>query len=111
MSWRNPSGRAGRGEERKLQRECEGWLRQLIAWGAVRAYYHRPDQKPRRSEERGLPDLVIALPARVVGVELKAEGGKVSEEQAIWLESLGASGAICTSLSEFQSKLKAWGAG
>lgn len=96
--------------ERDLQRDAEAWLKGLVDVGLVRAWYHRPDLKPKRSEKAGLPDLIIALPGDVVAVELKTAKGKVTLEQAIWLASFRRS-AVCRSLAEFQSQLRAWGVG
>ena len=40
----------------------------------------------------GLPDLILVRRPRVVWAELKAEDGKVSEDQQAWLDDLGACG-------------------
>jgi hypothetical protein len=42
--------------------------------------------------ERGWPDVVLCRPPRVMFLELKSETGKVSAEQAEWIEALRACG-------------------
>lgn len=39
---------------------------------------------------RGLPDLILARPPRLIFAELKSEKGMVSLEQQGWLDTLGA---------------------
>jgi hypothetical protein len=41
----------------------------------------------RRSEE-GYPDLTLVKPGRLIFAELKSEKGKLSHEQAVWLDML-----------------------
>lgn len=43
-------------------------------------------------DAKGWPDLVLVRPPRVVAIEVKAEGGTVTPEQARWLEDLKACG-------------------
>ncbi len=42
----------------------------------------------------GFPDLTCCRPPRVLFVELKREGGKLSEQQRRWLELLGQCPAV-----------------
>lgn len=53
-----------------------GW-RTYFTWTSI----HSP---------RGLPDLVLVRPPRLVFIELKSEKGKVSPEQQEWLDDLAA---------------------
>lgn len=61
--------------------DAKGWRR-----------YHTRDS---RGSNPGFPDLVLVSPAqrRVVFVELKAFGGKATDEQRSWLASLDVAGA------------------
>ena len=56
-------------------------LARLTQWRV----YHTFDS--RRSEP-GFPDLVLLKPPQLLFTELKNEGGKLTVEQAEWLESL-----------------------
>lgn len=47
-------------------------------------YYATPIQ----ADGKGFPDLVLVRPPRLLFLELKAEGGKLSKEQAEWLDLL-----------------------
>lgn len=49
------------------------------------AHFHPHDM--RRSDS-GWPDLVLVKPPRIVFAELKAENGRVSQAQRIWLDVL-----------------------
>jgi hypothetical protein len=73
-------------EKQFLQQVCD--LAQYTGWSA----YHTHDS--RRSEP-GFPDLVLANPKqqRVVYAELKAQRGRVSEDQRRWLDMLEDCGA------------------
>ncbi len=48
--------------------------------------------------EKGWPDLTLIRPPRIVLAELKAEKGRVSEEQRRWLGMLGACPGVETFL-------------
>lgn len=65
-------------------------IRDLAAWKGWVVYYV-PDS--RWTDVRGWPDLVLARRGVVLFRELKAENGKVSEEQQWWLDQLTATGA------------------
>lgn len=41
---------------------------------------------------KGFPDLILARCSRLIAAELKVKNGRVSEEQSLWLEALGAAG-------------------
>lgn len=43
----------------------------------------------------GLPDLILIRRPRLVWVELKAERGRLSDDQRAWIEDLRASGQEC----------------
>lgn len=49
---------------------------------------------PVEGEGKGFPDLVLVR-ERIVWVELKGHGGKVSPEQREWLDALDRAGAEC----------------
>lgn len=59
-------------------------------------YYHAPDNKPcngrRQKIVPGFPDLVLVKGSKLVFAELKAETGRVSAEQKVWLAKLAATG-------------------
>jgi hypothetical protein len=69
-------------------------LAQLFRW---RVAHFRPARTakgwrtPVAADGAGFPDLVLAKEGRLIFAELKAEKGRVSEAQALWLESLGPS--------------------
>lgn len=69
------------GWEQTLQRKCEQWLRD-------HGYPYIHDRS-RKKNKRGIPDLICFLPeGRVVVVELKAKGGRMSPEQTQMLRML-----------------------
>lgn len=74
------------------------WMAQIIHLARLLGYtrvYHTNDS--RRSAP-GFPDLVLARPAgprgpaRVVAIEVKTEGGRVTSDQEAWLDVLSAAG-------------------
>lgn len=69
----------------------EAWQGTVLQYAELRGwmYYHtrRSDHSPR-----GFPDLVMGRPPRLLFIELKAERGKVSDEQRAWLQLLAACG-------------------
>lgn len=40
----------------------------------------------------GFPDLILCRPPRLLAIELKRDGKRPSQAQAVWLEDLGACG-------------------
>lgn len=70
----------------------EAQLQQLVVdaarWGGLLAY-HTHDS---RRSQRGFPDLVI-VGSRMLFRELKADRGRVSADQQLWLDRLAAAGA------------------
>lgn len=52
-------------------------------------WHHETDSRRSRA---GFPDLVICGPGGVAFVELKAEGGRLSDEQIDWLTALRTAG-------------------
>jgi hypothetical protein len=54
--------------------------------------YHTFDS--RRSAS-GFPDLILCRGARLVAAELKGPTGRVTREQAMWLDALDAAGVEC----------------
>jgi hypothetical protein len=45
---------------------------------------------PVQADGAGFPDLVMTRGGRIIAVELKAERGRVSDEQLAWLDALAA---------------------
>ena len=63
-----------------------------------RWYHSRPAQTSKGwrtalSGDAGYPDITAVRRDRIVFIELKAEKGRLSEEQGVWLADLGAAGA------------------
>lgn len=81
----------------KGRRRDEGEFQdRVLDYAALNGWlaYHVPDS--RRVEgagAAGFPDLVLCRSPRLVFVELKSRTGRVSPEQAAWLDSLKAAGA------------------
>lgn len=44
---------------------------------------------PVQGDGRGWPDVVLVRPPRIVAAELKVGGGRLSDDQRIWLKQLG----------------------
>lgn len=64
------------------------WQRQVLEWAHRAGWrvYHTYDS---RRSAGGFPDLVLVKPGyRVIFAELKAENGRISPQQKIWLEEL-----------------------
>lgn len=70
--------------ERELQRA----ITDLCDWLNL-AWYHTHDS---RRSVAGFPDLVIAGPGGILYREIKSIGGRVSDGQKKWLNTLNASG-------------------
>lgn len=62
--------------------------------------------------KRGWPDIILCLPNGVMGaIELKAEKGRLSEDQKAFAEALEANGglfALCRSLADVEAALTGW---
>ncbi len=67
----------------------------LMGWRAV---HFRPARTahgwrtPGQYDATGWPDLILARPPRIVAIECKRQGGKLTAEQAAWLADLAACG-------------------
>lgn len=60
----------------------------------------------------GTPDVICIKDGQVFGLELKAEGGKLSEAQRATIEAMRAAGAVvevAVGLDAALSKLESWG--
>lgn len=82
------------------------WMKQVIALARLlgyRVWHDAATNAPRRCSgcgivrrgprnAPGLPDLILVRRPRVVWVELKAEDGKLSEDQEAWIEDLESCG-------------------
>jgi hypothetical protein len=86
------------GPESKLQAKCEDWLR-ARGW----PFFH---DRSRKKNKRGIPDLVIFAPgAQVILIELKAKGGRLSDEQIRFRQTAGLNGHVvyeCRSFKKFK---------
>jgi hypothetical protein len=117
------AGRYGHGSlpERELQARCEKLLRQLQAHGLPLLWAHIPDVAVQhgsagrqQAKRKGLPDLLVGLPSwgdgegLVLGVELKAEAGRVTPEQAAWLAAFGRRGCVARSEGAVIDFLREW---
>jgi len=65
-----------------------GWLVHHVRPAMTAKGYRTPLQG-----DTGFPDCVLLKPPRLLFVELKAEKGRLSDEQTVWLLQLKASGA------------------
>jgi hypothetical protein len=82
--------------EKELQSAVMDTARRL---GWLRAHFTPAEtskgwRTPVSGDGKGFPDLVLVR-ERVVFVELKGHGGRVSQEQKEWLEALDRAGAEC----------------
>lgn len=82
------------------------WQRQVVEYAALmgwRVWHDNATNAPRLCSScgevtrlprnaRGLPDLILVRRPRVVWAELKADRGRLTDEQAAWLSDLRASG-------------------
>lgn len=73
-------------------------LARFYGWDLI---FHAPDNIPRQTRSGrvvkqhvapGFPDLVMVRQPELLVVELKAEDGRVSKDQVIWLNALAACG-------------------
>ncbi len=71
------------------ERELLDSIRAACKWGGLLTF-HAYDS--RRSEP-GFPDLVVVGPHGVLFRELKADRGRLTSEQQIWLDRLAEAGA------------------
>ena len=70
------------------ERDFQAMVRELAEWMGWRTYHTwRSDHSPA-----GYPDLTMVRGRRIVYAELKSERGRVSQEQAAWLDALLATG-------------------
>lgn len=71
----------------------EEWLQQVRTWAKRGKWlaYHTRDS---RRSDNGFLDLVLVKPStgEIIYAELKAERGKVSDEQQAWIDALAACG-------------------
>lgn len=96
-------------KERDIQHECVEWFRenhpQLIIYSVPNEAAHkRINWFTYTGLLRGAPDLVLALPGKVVLVEMKTRYGKQSDEQVEFERkclSLGIAYHVCRSLEQF----------
>jgi Holliday junction resolvase len=80
--------------EREFERTVLEALR-VLGW---RYCHFRPGRTSKGwrtplSGDKGFPDVVAVRGDRILYAELKAEGGRLSEDQQIWLAALGSAGA------------------
>ncbi len=60
-------------------------LAKVLGWGLI---YHTYDS---RRSAAGFPDLILCRPPRVVALECKRTGGKITTAQEEWIRALSAS--------------------
>ena len=70
------------------------WQRQIVEYAELHGWlcYHTHDS---RRSQAGYPDLTLVRYGRLVFAELKTQHGRVSREQAVWLNALEGTGARC----------------
>ena len=108
-----------RREEDQLQRSVLDHLRWRAVDGAF--WFHVPNGGWRSPVEAmdfkslgvtaGVPDLLIVHDGRLFGLELKVEGGRVSEAQYTTIEAMRRAGAIVAvahGLDQALEQLEAW---
>ena len=61
-----------------------------VAYANGWAVYHVPQATMRNGGGRGYPDLTLARDREVLWIELKAEYGKLSDDQHVWADALPA---------------------
>lgn len=94
---------ASRGDayrERDLQRQCEA----LLQYRGIR-YLHL---SPRAREQAGWPDLVFCVAGKPFAVELKAPGGRLSDDQRECMGAMQRDGwhtYVCRTFAEFRDVL------
>lgn len=87
--------------EREIQRACLDYLevQHILCWrantGAMRATY-KGRERFMRFGPKGQPDIFAVLPGsgRLVAIEVKRPGGKLSEHQAAFLDAVARAGGI-----------------
>ena len=110
---------ARRGVEDQIQAAVVLHLTVRALPGVV--WFHVPNGGSRTAAEAGrfkalgvkagVPDLLAVRDGRLFGLELKADGGRVSEAQAVMLAELEAAGAIvgvANGLDEALATLERW---
>jgi hypothetical protein len=87
-----------RPESRVLERDFQKAVTDALNALGWRWYHSRPAQTSKGwrtalSGDVGYPDITAVRRDRILFIELKAEKGRLSEEQGAWLADLGAAGA------------------
>ncbi len=67
---------------------------EAATWNGWLAHHVRRSDKAIQQGRSGFPDLVLARNGRVLFLELKSEGGRVSPDQGAWLEELTSRSAV-----------------
>jgi hypothetical protein len=90
-----PDEKPDPGPESNLQAKCEEYLRSR-GW----EFFH---DRSRSKNRPGIPDLIVWAPGgRTLQIELKAKGGRMSEEQKLFRLNLSRNGHIVHEVKSFR---------
>lgn len=100
--------------EYNLQCSCVAWFKQtyptFLIFAVPNEATHRQSTYYAKSGVlKGVSDLIIVLPEKVIFVEMKSEKGKQRIEQKVFqskIESLQQSYFLCRTLEDFKSIIK-----
>lgn len=91
-------GRRVNAEPRELERDFQGAVIEAARLSGWRVAHFRPARTrhgwrtPVAADGAGFPDLLLVRGAQLVAAELKSARGKVTPEQADWLDALDGAG-------------------
>jgi len=98
-----PADRASLGKAGRTADECrtvwergqEAQLQKIIAnFLNLREIYFEVDRMDKRPRSKGRPDFRVCYRGRWIGIECKADGGKLSTEQGQALAKIRANGGV-----------------
>ena len=88
--------------ERRLKNSIIREIKKLRAKG-IPVWYMKTEGKPP-----GIPDIILCLDGKFIGIELKADNGRIRECQNVQMELIKKAGGICKivqSVEEFKQLL------